>query len=141
MSGIVHLPPLRAPRRFYLGMFACCAAPIFWVGQLLLGYGVSATACYGSDHPTPIDWPGTLRGILATFDAVAILAAIAGGAVALWLLRNARAEVDAHGIGTEVQVESRVKFLAIWGLFSSLWFFAAIAFNTIASLGTPLCTP
>jgi len=139
MSEIVHLPPLRAPRRFLLGMFGACAPPIFWTGQLLLGYGVSSIACYGSDHPTPIDWTGGLRGILAGFDAVAILVAVAGGAVSIRLMRNAGIEHDAHGIGTQVQVESRVRFLAVWGALSSLWFLAAIVFNTVTSLTVPLC--
>jgi hypothetical protein len=33
-----------------------------------------------------------------------------------------------------------VRFLAIWGLMSSLWFFGAILFNTIATIVAPLCT-
>jgi hypothetical protein len=35
--------------------------------------------------------------------------------------------------------EGRAHFLAIWGLFSSLWFFGAILFNTIASFTVPPC--
>jgi hypothetical protein len=32
-----------------------------------------------------------------------------------------------------------VRFLALWGIFSSLWFLCAIIFNTIGSLTVPPC--
>ena len=35
--------------------------------------------------------------------------------------------------------EGRNRFLALWGMMSSLWFFAAILFNIIASVTVPPC--
>jgi hypothetical protein len=133
MSEITHMPPVRAPRRFWIGLFGASAAPIFWLGQLILSYSVTALACYGSDHPTTLNATGALRSLLLTFDAIAILACVTGALLSHSVVRSTRDSA------TDAQVTGRVRFLGIWGLLSSLWFFAAILFNTIASLGMPLC--
>jgi hypothetical protein len=134
MSEVLHMPPIRAPRRFWMGMFGACAAPIFWLGQLILGYWVTAIACYGSDHPTALNETGALRSMLVTFDVVAILACAAGALLSYTVLRSV-----ARDGSSDAQITGRIRFLGIWGLLSSLWFFAAIVFGTIASLGVPLC--
>ena len=115
-------------------LFGACAAPIFWTGQLLLGYIVSADACYPGDHPVMLPAAAPLFSALMAFDAIAILASIAGGVVSWrsWQrLRSLRRPLPHE--------EGRDRFLAIWGLFSSLWFFFAILFNTIASITVPPC--
>jgi hypothetical protein len=127
MSGaapVVH----RTPARFAALMFGACAAPIFWLGQMMLGYWVSAAACYGGDHPTTIASGTALRSALIVFDAVAIVAALAGGIVAFICWRRV-GSLD----------EGRARFMAIWGILSSLWFLGAIVFGTIASVTVPLC--
>ncbi len=134
MSDILHMPPIHAPRRFWLGLFGASAAPLFWLGQLILAYWVTAIACYGSDHPTRSANTGALRSLLIGFDIVAIAACAAGAVAAYSVLRSARA-----GEGMPAQVAGRTRILGVWGLLSSLWFFGAILFNTIASLGVPLC--
>ncbi len=136
MSDILHMPPIRAPRRFWMGLFGACAAPIFWLGQLILSYGVTAIACYGSDHPTTLKETSALRGMLMTFDVVAVFACAVGAILSYRCFGS-----TAQGEEVHRQVEGRVRFLGIWGLLSSLWFFAAILFSTIASLGMPLCAP
>jgi hypothetical protein len=125
MNDVRHMPPMRRPREFRALMFACCAAPIFWLGQLALGYWVSAQACFGGDRPNLIAPTGTLRMALLAFDAVAIAAATAGLLVALACRRSAG--------------EGRPRFMALWGIFSSLCFLAAILFATIASIMVPPC--
>jgi hypothetical protein len=132
MSEITHMPSIKAPRRFRLGMFGASAAPIFWLGQLMLGYWISALTCYGSDHPTTIASGSGLRALLVSFDAVAILAALAGGLVSYRLLSASRER-------EENTVEGRIRFLATWGSLSSACFLVAIVFTAIASVGVPLC--
>jgi hypothetical protein len=127
MSGaapVIH----RTPGLFAALMFGACAAPIFWLGQLMLGYWVSATACYGSDHPTTIASGTALRSALIAFDAVAIVVALAGGIIAFICWRRVGSLDD-----------GRSRFLAIWGMLSSLWFLGAIVFDAIASVTVPLC--
>jgi hypothetical protein len=116
MSDIAHMPPMRRPGQFRALMFACCAAPIFWLGQVMLGYWLSAQYCFGGIRPA-----------LIAFDLVATVAALAGLTVAFACRSGAR--------------EPRPRFMALWGIFSSLCFLAAILFNVIASIMVPLCAP
>ena len=136
MSDALHMPPIRAPRRFWMGLFGACAAPIFWLGQLILSYWVTAVACYGSDHPTPLTETGAIRSTLVTFDVVAVLACAAGVVLSYTVVRSMARDGNADS-----QVGGRIRFLGIWGLLSSLCFFIGIVFNTITSLGVPLCAP
>jgi hypothetical protein len=136
MSDIMHMPPIRAPRRFWMGLFGACAAPIFWLGQLILSYWVTAAACYGSDHPTTLIETGTMRSTLVTFDVVAIVACAVGVFLSYSVVRSVARDGNA-----DPQVGGRIRFLGIWGLLSSLCFFIGIVFNTITSFGVPLCTP
>lgn len=119
---------------FLILLLGASAAPIFWMGQLLLGYVVTAHACYPGDRPADLSSTGVLFTALIIFDAVALLAALAGGFVS-W--RNWMHLCKLGGPSPREQ--GRDRFLAIWGLFASLWFFFAILFNTIASLTVTPC--
>lgn len=125
MSDIVHMPPMRQPGQFWALMFGCCAAPIFWLGQVMLGYWVSAQTCFGGDHPAAAASAGELRIVLFAFDAMAVMAGLAGLLVAYVCRGSADGE--------------RARFMALWGIFSSLCFLAAILFNAIASIMVPPC--
>lgn len=123
--------------KFITLLFGASAAPLFWVGQILLSYGVSAYACYPGDRPVMPSATAPLHALLMVFDGIALLAAILGGLVSWQAWRKAGAGSDhRHILHTG---EGRDRFLAIWGLLSSLWFFFAILFNTIASLTVPPC--
>lgn len=115
-------------------LFGASAAPIFWIGQLCLGYAVTAFVCYPGDHPVMLSAAGPLFAALMTFDAIALVAALMGGAVSwrIWRRLGELRHRPQHPRG-------RDSFLTIWGLFSSLWFFFAILFNTIASLTVTPC--
>ena len=138
-ASVSHPSPHRGRVSFWALMFGACAAPIFWLGQMMLGYGVSAIACYGSDHPTTIASGTALRTALAAFDAVAIVAALAGGIVSYSCWRAVRDEKEG-GQRQALEVgDGRARFMALWGIMASLWFFSAIVFGTIASITVPLC--
>jgi hypothetical protein len=117
-------------------LFGTCAAPLFWAGQLILGYSVTAHACYPGDHPVMLSSTGPLFNALLIFDAVALLAAAAGGFVSWQAWQRVRQDGGHHRQHTG---EGRDRFLAMWGMLSSLWFFFAILFNTIASVSVPPC--
>jgi hypothetical protein len=126
------------PRPLFL-IATACIAPLFWTGQVLLGYFVSAQGCYPGDAPRPGISTPALQTAIWTFDAVALAAALAGGAISLlsWVRLN-RQPAQEHVVSTG---EGRAHFLAIWGLYSSLWFFCAILFNAIATfMVTPCAT-
>jgi hypothetical protein len=101
---------------------------------------VSAQACYGSNHPTVTDAPGALYTTLIVFDAVAIAVAILGGVVS-WMSWNATQGEKSGGAHRALHTgEGRARFMALWGIMSSLWFLGAIVFSTIGSIVVPLCT-
>jgi hypothetical protein len=134
-----HPAPHRQRVRLWVLMFGLVAAPIFWLAQLLLGYGVSAAACYGGDHPTTIASGASLRMALFSFDAAALIVALAGAAVsyASWHAVHGEQQSGPHH-ALEVG-EGRTRFMALWGILSSLCFGGAIVFNTMASVMAPLC--
>ena len=125
---------VRHPVSFVALLFGASAAPLFWAGQLMLNYAVTAYACYPGDHPQAIASAAALKAVLYAFDVVSILAAAAGGTTAWLCFVKTRRIRGGHSTA-----DGRARFLAIWGLFSSLWFFAAILFDTIASLTVPPC--
>ena len=127
LDEIGPAPETSEPRFLWL-LLGACAAPLFWLGQMMLGYGVTAYVCYPGDHPVGLAATGPLFAALMVFDLIA-LGGCAGGALVSWRIWQRL------GRG-----EGRNRFLALWGLMSSLWFFTAIAFNVLASLWVPLCT-
>jgi hypothetical protein len=98
--------------------------------QLMLGYGVTAFVCYPGDHPVSLAATGPLFAALdLTFDAMALGRLCSGRAGVILARLAARMRLPA---GATVS----------WrygGLMSSLWFFAAILFNVIASVMVPPC--
>jgi hypothetical protein len=131
--------PETRSEKFRILLLGTCAAPIFWLGQLMLSYGITALACYPGDHPQSLVSAGPLLSALLIFDGAALLACAGGGLVS-W--RAWRRSTDRHqpGIGNELHTsDGRDRFLALWGLMSSVWFFCAILFNTIASVMVPPC--
>lgn len=117
-------------------LLACAAAPIFWAGQVMASYAVSAYVCYPGETPRS-GAPGFLLNLLIAFDAVALAAALLGGVISLSAWRKVRQQ---HPSATQSDLSAgRTRLLALWGLMSSLWFFLAILFNVIASLWVPLC--
>jgi hypothetical protein len=106
-------------------LFGASAAPLCWLGQMMLGYGVTAYICYPGDHPIGQTATGPVLAALIAFDLVALAGGTAGGWVS-WRLSRRKAS-------------PRNRFLALWGVMSSLCFFAAILFNVLASLVVPIC--
>jgi hypothetical protein len=125
--------------KFITLLLGACAAPIFWLGQLMLAYGVTAYTCYPGDHPQSLAAAGPLFAALMASDMTALIACIAGGMVSWRAWRRSTADKGgrhSHLLHTD---EGRDRFLALWGIMSSLWFFAAILFNIIASVTVPPC--
>ena len=134
-----HPSPHRDRVSFLALLFGACAAPLFWLGQLGLGYGLTALVCFPGDHPQapPPNMP--LSAALVAFDVIALAACLAGGGVAWWAWRqtwNEQGGGKNHALHTG---EGRTRFMALWGIMSSLWFAAAILFNAIASITVPPC--
>jgi hypothetical protein len=116
-------------------------APTAWAIQLVVNYGLASYVCFPQETPrfSPLPgWEG-LRSALVIINVVALIAAVAGIALSFrnWRLSGAEAR-GGHGKLLEAG-EGRTRFLAVWGLWSGVWFLIAILFNTIALVGVPLC--
>ena len=134
-------PPSRSgPERPHTSLtvllLAVIMPPLFWSGQLLLSSAVSNIMCRQSGARSSAD---ALQSALFAFDAIALLAAIAAGLVAFKCWRAARDESGGDARQALEAGEGRSRFLALWGVLSSLWFLFAIAFNAIASVMVPPC--
>ena len=139
MTDQSHPSPHRERVNFWVLLFADAVTPIFWSGQLLLGYIVVANGCGGMGS---LEWSGdgaSLRKTLIAFDAVAIMASLVGGLIAYLAWRKTHQEKDGGATNAINTGEGRSRFMALWGMLSSLWFLLAIVFNTIATLTVPLC--
>lgn len=139
MTDVTGAAPETRNLSFLLLLFGASAAPIFWVGQLSLSYVVTAVACYPGDHPTATQSASSLVTAMMIFDIVAIVAALTGGIVSLLCLRRVQNDKGVTRFGMAEAGTGRARFLAIWGVFSSLWFFLAILFNTYASMMVSPC--
>jgi hypothetical protein len=124
---------MRRPVSFWMLAFGASAAPIAWLAQVMLSYGITAYACYPGDHPQMIASATLLRAIVYVVDAVAVLLAVGGGLVSWHCFRKMPGRADAPA------PQSRARFLAVWGIFSSQWFLGAIIFGVIASVSVPPC--
>lgn len=138
MSETAHPAPHHHRAGLAALLFGAGAAPLFWLGQVMLGYGVSAWVCYPGDHPAAAP-AAPLAAALMAFNAVALAGCLAGGAVSWWCWRQTRGEKEGgHRHALHIG-EGRARFMALWGMMSSLWFFFAVLFNIIASVTVPPC--
>jgi hypothetical protein len=119
-------PEAREPRFLWL-LFGCSSAPLFWLGHVILSYGLTSYICYPDDHPIRLASAEPVFFALIAFDLVALAGCGTGALVSwrAWRLLN--------------QSDGRNRLLALWGLMSSLWFFAAVLFNLIVSISVPPC--
>ena len=139
MSNLSEAHPSPHRDRVSLGalIFGASAAPSFWIAQLLLSSACSGVLCGSNTNKAATI--GMLQSLFLAFDAVAVLAAVAGALVSYRCWRATHRE---HPGGTGHAVESgegRSRFLALWGMLASIWFLFAIAFNAIASFVVPPC--
>jgi hypothetical protein len=126
LDAVGPAPETRDPRFLWL-LFGASAAPLAWLGQMMLSYGITAYVCYPGDHPVALSSGASLFALLIASDLVALAICAAAG----WVSRNAWTRAASS--------RGRNRFLALWGMMSSLWFFAAVLFNAIASVMVPLC--
>jgi hypothetical protein len=126
LDTVGSAPEMRSPRFLWL-LLGCSAAPLFWLGQMMLGYGVSAYVCYPGDHPLGPTAGSGLTSALMMFNLIALAGCAAGASVSWRIWAQLRAG------------DGRNRFLALWGVMSSLWFFAAVLFNAIVSIMVTPC--
>jgi hypothetical protein len=129
LDKIGPAPEARSTHFLWL-LFGASAAPLAWLGQTVLAYGVTAHACFPGRYPQAAAAPPLFAAVML-FNIVAVVAAAAGGFVSFQAWRRQAQPVTSR--------QKRDHFLAVWGVFSSLCFLCAILFNIIASLTVSPC--
>lgn len=113
--------------------FAAFGAPVAWLLQLIVGYALSAHACYPLDVPlvAPV-WP-RLWWWLIGIDMGAVV--IAGAALfTAWGCHVAWRGVEPRSPG-----ELRNRFIAHWSVLTSLLFLIAVLFTIVMVFIEPVC--
>lgn len=140
-TSVAHPSPHRERVSNAALFFGLGAAPAAWSLQVILDYALASHACF----PSAVPRLGGLQGwdgiwwVLLAINIVAILIAAAAALVSYRSLRATRGERPGGGSGLMEAGEGRSRFLAVWGMLTSLGFMLTIAFDTIAILGVPLC--
>jgi hypothetical protein len=133
--------PARHRRRVSLAalFFGLAAAPAAWNAQLLVSVALSAHACYPRDVPLTLPMWSGLWWILVEIDIAGIILAITGGLVSFrsWQLTFNEGPGSAHQL-LDVG-EGRTRFLAMFGILTSVLFALGLLFATAAVFAVPLC--
>ncbi|WP_414475423.1 hypothetical protein [Microvirga sp. M2] len=139
--GIQHPAPHGRSVSMGLVWAGLLAAPAAWSLQLLVSYGLASHACFPRDYLYARVVPGWgwIMPALVAINIAALAVACIGTAISY---RNwSRISQEASGGHTRLLEagEGRTRFLAVWGIWSGIWFAIAIVFDTIAVFAVPLC--
>ena len=138
--GVEHPAPLAGAVPGWLLFTVLLAAPIAWLVQLYVDYGLASQACFPRDKPlsnglavSPAVWTGSLALVIGT-----LVVACAAAAASFWMWRRSRHEV-ANVYGLVEGAEGRTRFLAVWGFWTGIWFALDILFGTIGFIEVSAC--
>jgi len=133
-----------APHRHRVSLFALffgiVAAPAAWNAQLLFSTALSGHACYPRDALLAAPVWSSLWRVLLAISLIAIVISVASGATAIRSWLRARDESAGSGHHLVNTGEGRTRFLAMFGILTSLLFLVAILFATAVIFLVPLCT-
>lgn len=139
--GIEDRPP--GDRRIRTGWLIAVTlvAPIAWSVELLANYGLASYVCFPHEQPrtAPLSGWGWVPPFLSALNLATLAVAILAAAAALLLLRRGREDLAREPAHAVRAGEGRNRYFAVWALWGSLWFAAAIAFDTVAVFWVPLC--
>lgn len=132
-----------APDRDRVGlaalMLCLLAAPALWSLQHLVLYGFASHYCGLEPIAAARANAGWLQRLLPVVNLVALIGAVLALALSFRNLRQTRHEHAQASGGVMEAGEGRTRFLSIWGIWISVLFILAIAFNTIAVFWVGLC--
>ncbi|HVI29915.1 hypothetical protein [Hansschlegelia sp.] len=120
---------------------ALFTAPAAWFLQLCAVYALGSHACYPRAAPLQAALPGWewTWGASLAINLATLVLAVAATAFSYWIWRQTRGESEGGHHHAVEAGEGRTRFLAVFGLWSGVWFALAILFDTIALMGVPLC--
>ena len=137
---IGHPAPGRAVTRDRWLWFGFLAAPVAWSLQLAFNSGVAGLACLGSAAPD-VELRGWTEPAIILVNVCALAIALVGLAVSVRNIRRTHEAEASEGESRGVlgAGEGRTRYMGVWGVWTSVLFFCAIAFNSIAVFWEGLC--
>jgi ABC-type spermidine/putrescine transport system permease subunit II len=137
--GIEHPAPQGGRVGFGSLFGGLLAPPIAWSLQLLVNFGLASYACFPREFPRLSSTPGWVWPTLVAINLVALAVSVVATAISYRNLRRTGEEASGgHGRLLEAG-EGRTRFLAVWGIWTGVWFTFAIVFNTIGVLWVQRC--
>jgi hypothetical protein len=137
IDALKHDPrptPLQRNRGLWLG-FAVAAPPLVWTVQLLVLTAFANYTCFPADTQIETPVQPWVHPLSVAVDSVALLIALVSAAIAWRYFRLHAEPRDALG---RLRM-GRLHFVAMGGMLSGTGFFAAILFESIATLMVPPC--
>ena len=132
-----------APGRDLVGdrwlWFGFFAAPVAWSLQLAINASLAGLACLGDAATPDVDLRGWTDTAIIVVNLVALAVALLGLAVSIRSLRRTNPAEQGAGRGVLGAGEGRTRYMAVWGVATSVLFFCATAFNTVAVFWEGLC--
>jgi hypothetical protein len=143
LSAYGVMPPAPHSERVSAALLfgALLAPPLAWGVQLIVNYGLASHACFPGDMPRTSLAPGWewVAPAIIALNLASLAIAAAASVVSLSIWRRTREEA-AGGHASALDIgQGRTRFLAIWGMWSGVWFALQILFGTIAAFWTPAC--
>ena len=137
---IGHPAPGRAALRDRWLWVGFLAAPLAWSLQLSANSALGGLACLGGEATPDLDLLGWTATAVLVVNAAALLIAVLAFAVSIRNLRRTGETERGEGGGVLGAAEGRTRYMSVWGVWTSVLFFFAIAFNTVAVFwGGGLC--
>lgn len=127
--NIGHPAPQRHQAHSLSLLFALLGAPAAWTVQLLFGFASTSYLCTGQEGIAIPDW---LDPAVIGFNFAALAVAVTALMVALALVRRTTHEHRQRSGGILDAGEGRIRFLAVWGVFTSIVFFIATLANSFS---------
>ena len=130
-----HPAPQRHRVHWAVLLLGFVGAPIAWVSDLTLKYGVTSFAC-SSGATSPPEW---VFPLLYGFDAVALAVVILAAALSYKNWRKTRTEAGGEIHELAEIGEGRTRFISLWGMLFGIAFGAAIIFGVVVNIGLSAC--
>jgi len=119
--------------------FGILAAPLAWSAQELFSYGVASRLCGMKSARTAAALATATSPWFMTILIVTFLMALAGLLVAARSWRRTREERRGSGHHLPHPAEGRARFMAMWGLLTSIGFVIAFFFTAAYMVAAPVC--
>lgn len=137
---IGHPSPERDKVSMPVLAFALAGGPVAFMLQLLIGFAFASYVCLPSrPGALPSGPPGWLVWTITAANVIALAVATLALATGIVLTRRTKHEHRHASAGMLDAGEGRTRFLAVWGVFTSLLFLLAIGSNTLSLFLVPLC--